>query len=158
MKKFIKILLYILVLPPLLLLLLFSSVAWFYRISYANRNNIGAVSWEDTMPLNKNIPVRFVDTKEIFTNGCRITDRAGYRYLFRIDPDDPNKYWVTLFRLEFGGLIACTARYQITDPEIERQLIELYRKQQHEESLRILQEENRAKTKRVPDSIKNPES
>ena len=155
MKKFIKIILCVLVLPPLLLLLLFSSAALFYRISYANRNNIGAVSWEDTMPLNKNIPVRFVDTKEIFTNGCRLTDRAGYRYLFRVDPDDSNKYWVTLFRLEFGGLIACTARYQITDPEIERQLIELYRKQQHEESLRFQQEENR--TKKAPDSTTDPE-
>ena len=82
MKKFIKILLCVLVLPPLLLLLLFSSVAWFYRISYANRNNIGAVSWEDSLPLNKDIPVCFVDKKQIFTNGCRITDRAGYRCAF----------------------------------------------------------------------------
>ena len=154
MKKFIKILLCVLVLPPLLLLLLFSSAALYYRISYTERNNIKSACWEDSLPLNKDIPVCFVDTKQIFTNGCRITDSAKYRYLFRVDPDDPNKYWVTLFRLEFGGLIACTARYQITDPEIERQLIELYRKQQHEESLSFQQEENR--TKKAPDSTTDP--
>ena len=157
MKKFIKILLCVLVLPPLLLWLLFSSVALFYRISYAGRNNIEAVSWEDSISLNKDIPVLFVDTKEIFTTGCRITDKAGYRFLFRVDPDDPNKFWITLLKLEFGGLIACTARYQITDPEIEKQLVELFRKYELEEKLRFEQEENKTRMKNAPDSTKTPE-
>ena len=115
MKILKKFFFWLIVFPLFLLWLIFSSAAWCYRLSYANRSNIEAVSWEDLMPLNKDIPVQYVDSIEIFTNGCRITDKDGYRFLFRVDPDDPNKYWITLFRLEFGGLIACTARYQVTD-------------------------------------------
>ena len=121
----------------------------------AKKETLELAFFENT-PVDINVPVRYIDKDELITHGASLETKDKKKFSFRTDPKDPNKFWITKSTYCLG--VRLGARYQITDPEIERQLIELYRKQQHEESLRILQEENRAKTKRVPDSIKNPES
>ena len=87
-------------------------------------NNLEIVSWEDTIPVNIKIPVQYVDRKMVLTKSAAIRTKDGVRYSFRVDPENPNIYWITKMRPRFGGKY--WIRYKITDPEIEKQLIELY--------------------------------
>ena len=120
--------------------------------SDANTKTLELAFFENT-PVDINVPVRYIDKDELITHGASLETKDKKRFSFRTDRKDPNRFWITKFSYCLG--VRLGARYQITDPEIEKQLIELYRKQQHEESLRFQQEENR--TKKAPDSTTDPE-
>ena len=119
--------------------------------SDANTKTLELAFFENT-PVDINVPVRYIDKDELITHGASLETKDKKRFSFRTDRKDPNRFWITKFSYCLG--VRLGARYQITDPEIEKQLIELYRKQQHEESLRFQQEENR--TKKAPDSTTDP--
>ena len=119
--------------------------------SDANTKTLELAFFENT-PVDINVPVRYIDKDELITHGASLETKDKKRFSFRTDRKDPNRFWITKFSYCLG--VRLGARYQITDPEIEKQLIELYRKQQHEEPLRFQQEENR--TKKAPDITTDP--
>ena len=133
MKSFVGTLLKLVVLAILLLILLrflFIGV-WLKQQSKsdANTKTLELAFFENT-PVDINVPVRYIDKDELITHGASLETKDKKRFSFRTDPKDPNKFWITKSTYCLG--VRLGARYQIADPEIERQLIELYRKQQHE--------------------------
>lgn len=155
MKSFVGTLLKLVVLAILLLILLrflFIGV-WLKQQSKSDANTKTLeLAFFENIPVDIKVPIRYIDKDELITRSALLETKDKKRFRFRTDPKDPNKFWITKSTYCLG--VRLGARYQITDPEIERQLIELYRKQQHEESLRFQQEENR--TKKAPDSTTDP--
>lgn len=155
MKSFVGTLLKLVVLAILLLILLkflFIGV-WLKQQSKsdANTKTLELAFFENT-PVDINVPVRYIDKDELITHGASLETKDKKRFCFRTDRKDPNRFWITKFSYCLG--VRLGARYQITDPEIEKQLVELFRKYEIEESLRFQQEENR--TKKAPDSTTDP--
>ena len=127
MKKFGKLLFCLTILPCLLYIFVCYSLWGFYWLKYYSIDRVDVVLWEDMMPVNISVPVRYESTETLFTKGCYLRDKNGLRFVFRTVTDDPDAFCITLSRWDFGGLVASSVKYKITDPEIEKQLIELFR-------------------------------
>ena len=124
MKILKKFFFWLVVIPVFSYFILCMITTWLTMRSDSKVNNLEIVSWEDTIPVNIKIPVQYVDRKMVLTKSAAIRTKDGVRYSFRVDPENPNIYWITKMCPRFGGKY--WIRYKISDPEIEKQLIELY--------------------------------
>ena len=125
MKIVKKVLFYTFVFPILLYGFLDVLDYWSSVLRDMETDKIEVVLWEDLLPVYLCIPVRYVDRKMQGGEFRRMRTKNGKRYRFRQDPDDPNAFWVTETKLHFGCKLG--VRFKVTDPEIEKQLIELFR-------------------------------
>ena len=154
MKIFFK-----LIIQSVLLLFLFGlSLTFFWVFVQQNANSKIKelqLSFFEATPVDIKVPVRYIDKDELITRGAALETKDKKRFRFRIDRKDPNRFWITKFDAFCGNRLG--ARYQITDPEIEKQLVELFKKYELEEKLRFEQEENKTRMKNAPDSTKTPE-
>lgn len=125
MKNVKKVLFYTFAFPILLYGLSDVLAYWSSVQRDMETDKIEVVLWEDLLPVDICIPVRYVDRKLQDGELRRMRTKEGKRYRFRQDPVDPNVFWITETKLHFGCKLG--VRFKITDPEIEKQLIELFR-------------------------------
>ena len=125
MKIVKKVLFYTFVFPILLYGFLDVLDYWSSVLRDMETDKIEVVLWEDLLPVYLCIPVRYVDRKLLIGKSRRMKTKMGKIYWFKQDPDDPNVFWITETKLNFGDKWG--VRFKVTDPEIEKQLIELFR-------------------------------
>ena len=124
--KDVKKILFCLIAFPVLMFFLWGMIAPDFSIlTDPEVKLLEIVSWEEILPVKLNVPVRYVDKQWIFTKSSFIKTKDGERYSFRIDPEKENVFWITKLRCFLGGKYL--VRYKITDPEVEKKLIELYK-------------------------------
>ena len=114
------------------------------------------VCWEDLLPVNITIPVRHVDEKPETKVSCSLETKDGGRYKLKFDPDKPDALWITKMRFRFGGKYWET--YQVTDPSITKQLIELYKTKPFEVLLAEKREREKAEAEKAEKTEKKPTS
>ena len=120
-----KILFFFIGVPVLSFFLLITLSNWSQMQSDSKVDKLEIVEWEGLLPINITVPVCYVDKVGIFTKSSTMRTNKGEDYSFRVDPDHPDRYWITRMRFMFGGKY--WVRYRITDSAVEKQLAELYR-------------------------------
>ena len=114
------------------------------------------VCWEGLLPVNITIPVRHVDEKPETKVSCSLETKDDGRYWLTFDPDKPDALWITKMRFRFGGKYWET--YQVTDPSIAKQLIELYKTKPFEVLLAEKREREKAEAEKAEKTEKKTTS
>ena len=139
MKKFLK---YFIVIPLLAIFSLYLLNAiifltiWYF--GYVRVNNLEIVQIGES-PAKINIPVKFLSSDDLFSiRPVRMYTSDRVRYALRCIPEK-GEIWVTAHH---GGYFInhYTASYEITDPKIRAELIELFKKARQEEEELIQRE------------------
>ena len=136
MKKFLK---YFIVMPLLVIIgiillnqIVFLAVQYF---GYVRVKNLEIVQIGES-PVKINIPVKFLSSDALFSiRPVRMYTPDRWRYALRCIPEK-GEIWVTAHH---GGYLInhYTASYEVTDPKVRAELIELFKKAwQEEEKLR----------------------
>lgn len=136
MKKFLK---YFIVIPLLVIIgvillnqIVFLTVQYF---GYVRVNNLEIVQIGES-PVKINIPVKFRSSDDLFSiRPVRMYTSDRVRYALRCIPEK-GEIWVTAHH---GGYFInhYTASYEVTDPKVRTELIELFKKAwKKEEELR----------------------
>ena len=120
-----KLFFYLIAVPILVLYFLITLSSWRIMNSDFRITHLNIVLWEDMLPVNITVQVRYFEKSGVFTKACQFKTKEWEQYSFRPDPNNPNVYWITKVRFRFDGKY--WIKYQITDPEIEKQFIELYK-------------------------------
>ena len=132
MKKFLK---YFIVMPLLVIIgiillnqIVFLTVQYF---GYVRVKNIQITQIGEN-PVKINIPVKFLSSDDLFSiRPVRMYTSDRVRYALRCIPEK-GEIWVTAHH---GGYFInhYTASYEITDPKVRAELIELFKKARQEE-------------------------
>ena len=132
MKKFLK---YFIVMPLLVIIgiillnqIVFLTVQYF---GYVRVKNIQITQIGES-PVKINIPVKFLSSDDLFSiRPVRMYTSDRVRYALRCIPEK-GEIWVTAHH---GGYFInhYTASYEITDPKVRAELIELFKKARQEE-------------------------
>lgn len=143
---------------PILLFFMIYNVTWAYVLYKqpkidAKIQNIEVVLWEDLLPVNINVPVRYIAKGRVLGNSYLLIDKNGEKFYFGVDKNDPDKFWIQKFTL-LPCHIHFSAKYEITDSSVEKQLIELSRTKPFEVLWAEKQEREKEK---APESSKTPE-
>ena len=112
------------------LLFLFICMGIFsYALFYFSfmRCNIIHAEYVENIPCQMEIPVRYIDRWLTEYKGVAIRTRDQWNYSLRVG-DSPGHMWITICRWGLGSLTVYTARYEITDSEVRKKLLELWRK------------------------------
>ena len=139
MKKFLK---YFIVMPLLVILGIYALNAiifltiWYF--GYVRVNNL-EIEQIGESPAKINIPVKFHSGDDLFSiRPVRMYTSDRVRYALRCIPEK-GEIWVTAHH---GGYFInhYTASYEITDPKVRAELIELFKKARQEEEELIQRE------------------
>ena len=132
MKKFLK---YFIVMPLLVIIgiillnqIVFLTVQYF---GYVRVKNIQITQIGEN-PVKINIPVKFLSSDDLFSiRPVRMYTSNRVRYALRCIPEK-GEIWVTAHH---GGYFInhYTASYEVTDPKVRAELIELFKKARQEE-------------------------
>lgn len=98
-----------------------------YLMKYVFIEHIEIQRIDDT-PYQIRIPIKHIDRKLLFhiRKTCLMYTKDKKRYTLK--KDSSNILWITISRLELAGFTVFSARYKITDPEIEKELSDYYDK------------------------------
>lgn len=125
MKRFWKIYFIIPVIGTLCLCIPLLAFYWGEMyFNYIRIDHLQITSAND-LPVKIRIPVKFHSTDVTRLPGIPIRTSKNKRYSLRCIPEK-NIAWITIVRA--GVLFSFSARYEITDPKIRAELIEVYRK------------------------------
>jgi len=117
----------ILLIWPLILILLLYIGLWIavftvFYFDFMCCKVITAKSIERT-PVDLKIPVRYLDRSHPNNQGLSIYTPDKWMYSLH-KGDDPGEVYITICRWGLGGLTVYTARYEITDDNIKRELLQ----------------------------------
>lgn len=97
-----------------------------FYINFVRIKSINIVSLETEL-CNFVIPVKYIDNKRSELHGKAIYTPEKKRYSLRYS-DTENKLFITINQMAWCGLTVFRARYEITDENTHKKLLELYKK------------------------------
>ncbi len=118
--------------PAAMILLLIVGVGIVaYAIFYFDfvRRKVIAMEYLESAPQRMEIPVRYKDRWLTNYPGIPIYTKDNWRYTLR-KGDSSDDMWITICRVGLEGLTVYNARYEITDPEVQHKLRQLWNARQ----------------------------
>ncbi len=139
MKKFLK---YFIIMPLLVIIgiVLLNEIVLhtIFYFSYVRVKNLEIVQIGES-PVKINIPVKFLSSDDLFSiRAVRMYTPDRCRYALRCIPEK-GEIWVTAHHRGYF-INHYTASYEVTDPKVRAELIEIFKKARQEEEELIQRE------------------
>ena len=123
----------------------------------AKIENFEVILWEDMLPINMNIPVRYVGKEKSISKTSCLKTKENRRIYFGKNSQNPKEFLI--YRTTFFSMgTRVKAYYVITDPSIAKQLIELYKTKPFEVLLAEKREREKAEAEKTEKKTTSTES
>ena len=123
----------------------------------AKIENFEVILWEDMLPINMNIPVRYVGKEKSISKTSCLKTKENQRIYFGKNSQNPKEFLI--YKTTFFSMgTSVKAYYVITDPEVAKQLIELYKTKPFEVLLAEKREREKAEAEKAEKTEKKPTS